>query len=428
MNDVRVLRIRLGSTLVGYVTHYRDGKSLFVFDESYVALGPARPILSLSFTVPGNEEATEQKLRQNYSTMIKLPTYFSNLLPEGPLRKYVVKKMQIHHDHEFDILAALGDNLPGAVIAEPAAEIPEAARRVRPNARISEASSKPLPFSLAGAQLKFSMIEHGGRFSLTDGAGEWIIKPPHPTFPNVPANEFAMMKLAEAAGVTIPEVRLVEIDDLDLGDLAELSIPRGEHWAYAIKRYDRTPEGRLHAEDFAQVFGLYGDREYDGTNYDSIGKLIFNVFPDPHNQLEQFVRRLVVNILVGNSDAHLKNWSVLYQDGIRPKLAPAYDIVSTIQYVSKNVSIALNLGKEKEFYVVAPEHFERLARRIGVSAEFILEVVRSTVASTGEAWGTLLSALPVSGDLRGALRQHWDRLHTLLRPSALLASTAGTRS
>ncbi|MGH6629540.1 MAG: HipA N-terminal domain-containing protein, partial [Burkholderiales bacterium] len=81
MNDVRVLRIRLGSTLVGHVTHYRDGKSLFVFDESYVALRPGRPILSLSFTVPGNEGATEQKLRQNYSTMIKLPSYFSNLLP-----------------------------------------------------------------------------------------------------------------------------------------------------------------------------------------------------------------------------------------------------------------------------------------------------------------------------------------------------------
>lgn len=416
MNDARVLRIRLGATVVGYVTYYRDGKSLFVFDESYIALGLNRPILSLSFTVPGNEEATEQKLRQSYSTMIKLPPYFSNLLPEGALREYLVRKMQIHRDHEFEMLAALGDNLPGAVIAEPANEIPAAARLARPGARTPEEPPKPLPFSLGGAQLKFSMIEQGGRFSLTDGAGEWIIKPPHPTFPNVPANEFAMMRLAEAAGVTIPEVRLIPVSDLDLGDLAELGLPRGEQWAYAVRRYDRTPQGRVHAEDFAQVFGLYGDREYDGTNYDSIGKLIFNVFPAPYEQIEQFVRRLVVNIMVGNSDAHLKNWSILYKDRTRPKLSPAYDVLSTIQYVGKNVNTALNLGKERKFYAIKADNFDRLARGIGVPAGFVLDTVKSTVGMTSEAWSPLLSSLPISGDLREALRQHWGRLDPFLRP------------
>jgi serine/threonine-protein kinase HipA len=417
MNEVRVLKIRLGPILVGYITYYRDGKSLFLFDESYIALRPDRPVLSLSFTVPGDEAATEQKLRQHYTAMLKLPPYFSNLLPEGALREYLVKKMRIHADHEFYMLEALGANLPGAVIAAPADLIPAAARQIRPGAHIAAAPEKPLPFSLGGAQLKFSMIEHGGRFSLTDGVGEWIIKPPHPTFPEVPANEFAMMKLAQAAGVVIPDVRLVPIKDLDLGDLAELSIPRGEDLAYAIKRFDRTPEARIHAEDFAQVFSFYSNREYDGTNYESIGRLIFKVFPDPFGQIEQFLRRLVVNILVGNSDAHLKNWSILYEDGFRPRLSPGYDILSTIQYARRNISAALNLGNEKRFYATKREHFERLARKIGIPADFALGVVKSTVSTAAERWESVLSAAPISSDLRDALRQHWERLDPFLRPT-----------
>lgn len=419
MNDARVLSIRLGSTLVGYLTHYRDGKSVFLFDDDYVARGPNRPILSLSFTVPGNEEATEQKLQQTYRTMIRLPPYFSNLLPEGALRDYLVKKMQIHPDHEFDMLAAVGDNLPGAVIADPVSQIPEKVFQERPNAQIAEVPSKPLPFALGGAQLKFSMIEHGGRFSFKEGDDEWIVKPPHPIFPNVPANEFAMMKFAQATGVTTPEVRLVPIANLDLGDLSELGVPRGEPFAYAVKRYDRTTKGRVHAEDFAQVFEVYSDREYDGTNYDSIGRLIFKVFPDPYGQIEQFVRRLVVNILVGNSDAHLKNWSILYEDGRTPKLSPAYDILSTIRYTRKNTNIALNLGKEKGFYAIKLENFDRLARRIGVPTDFVLDAIKSTVSKASEAWESVLSLGAASGELIDTLRQHWGQLDPSLRPKIL---------
>jgi serine/threonine-protein kinase HipA len=272
----------------------------------------------------------------------------------------------------------------------------------------------PIKFSLGGSQLKFSMIERGGRFALGDGADEWIVKPPHPTHPNVPANEYTMMQLAAAAGMETPEVKLVRLGDLDLTGLSGFSIPQREVWAYAIKRYDRTAQGRIHAEDFAQVFNVYADQEYKATNYDTIGRLIFDLFPDRFDQLAEFVRRLVVNILIGNGDAHLKNWSVIYRDRIAPQLAPAYDMVSTIHYVA-NDSLALNLGGEKRFERINEAHFDRLARRMETPPKFVLDTVKETVAVARKAWPGLIREVGLPEDMRDRLHNYWRGLSALLR-------------
>lgn len=414
MADARVLKILLGDVPVGHLTGFQDGKNLFAFDDSYIDLGPGRPTLSLSFNTPGDEEATERNLREIYSSRIRLPPFFSNLLPEGVLREYMVKRLKIHHDHEFDILLVLGASLPGAVRALPADELPRAAINYRPGTTHAAPDDTPIKFSLGGSQLKFSMIERGGRFSLADGNDEWIVKPPHPTHPNVPANEYAMMRLAAAAGVQTPEVKLVKLDDVDPGSLAGLSIPRRETWAYAIKRYDRTAQGRLHAEDFAQVFNVYADQEYKATNYDTIGRLIFDLFPNRFEQLAEFLRRLVVNILIGNGDAHLKNWSVIYNDKVTPLLSPAYDLVSTIHYV-QNDSLALNLGGEKRFESINEAHFDRIARRIEAPPKFVLDVVKETVTTARKEWPGIVLEIGLPEDMRDRLYRHWGGLSELLR-------------
>ena len=416
MADAQVLKILLGDVPVGHFTGFQDGKNLFTFDDGYIELGPSRPTLSLSFNTPGDEEATERKLEETYSSRMKLPPFFSNLLPEGVLREYMVKLLKVHHDHEFDLLMALGENPPGAVRAVRADELPRAALDYRPDAVRATPAETPIKFSLGGSQLKFSMIEHGGRFTLDDGGDEWVVKPPHPTHPNVPANEYAMMRLAAAAGIETPQVRLVKLDDLDLRGLTGFSIPQREVFAYAIQRYDRTAEGRVHVEDFAQVFSVYADQEYRATNYDTIGRLIFDLFPNRFDQLAEFVRRLVVNILIGNGDAHLKNWSVIYRDRISPQLAPAYDLVSTIQYVA-NGSLALNLGREKRFERIHEPHFERLAHRMEAPPKFVLDIVKETVTSARKAWPALIREIGLPEDMRDRLRSHWHGLSALLRIS-----------
>jgi len=418
MADARVLKILLGDVPVGHLTGFQDGKSLFAFDDSYIDLGPGRPTLSLSFNTPGDEEATERKLREIYSSRMKLPPFFSNLLPEGVLREYMVKRLKIHHDHEFDLLMALGASLPGAIRALPADELPQATLHYRPGTTHAAPDETPIKFSLGGSQLKFSMIERGGQFTLADGNDEWIVKPAHPTHPNVPANEYTMMRLAAAAGIQTPEVKLVKLDDIDLAGMVGLSIPQWETWAYAIKRYDRShnenAEGRIHVEDFAQVFNVYGDQEYKATNYDTVGRLIFDLFPNRFEQLAEFIRRLVVNILVGNGDAHLKNWSVIYQDKVTPRLSPAYDLVSTIHY-GQNDSLALNLGGEKRFESIDESHFDRLARRMEAPPKFVLDIVRETVTGARKEWPGIIREVGLPEDMRDRLYRHWGGLSDLLQ-------------
>jgi serine/threonine-protein kinase HipA len=414
MADARVLKILLGDVLVGHLTGFQDGKNLFAFDDSYINLGPSRPILSLSFNMPGDEETTERKLREVYSSRMKLPPFFSNLLPEGVLREYMIKRLKVHHDHEFDILMALGASLPGAIRALPADQLPQAALDYRLGTTHAALDETPIKFSLGGSQLKFSMIEHGGKFSLDDGDEEWIVKPPHPNHPNVPANEYTMMRLAAATGIQTPEVKIVKLDDINLTGLSGLSIPQWETWAYAVKRYDRTAEGRVHVEDFAQVFNVYADREYKATNYDTIGRLIFDIFPDRFEQLAEFTRRLVINILIGNGDAHLKNWSVIYKDKVTPHLSPAYDLVSTIQYV-QNDSLALNLGGEKHFESIDESHFERIAQRIDAPPKFVLNIVKETVTSAQKQWPGIIREVGLPENIRNRLYHYWGGLSDLLR-------------
>ncbi len=414
MADAHVLKILLGDVPVGHLTGFQNGKSLFAFDDNYIDLGPGRPTLSLSFNTPGNEESTERKLREIYSSRMKLPPFFSNLLPEGVLREYMVKRLKIHHDHEFDILMSLGASLPGAVRALPADELLQTAINHPPGATHAAPDETPIKFSLGGSQLKFSMIERGGRFTLADGNDEWIVKPPHPSHPNVPANEYTMMRLAAAAGVQTPEVKLVKLDDVDLGGLTGLSIPQWETWAYAIKRYDRTAEGRVHVEDFAQVFNVHADQEYKATNYDTVGRLIFDLFPHRFEQIAEFVRRLVVNILIGNGDAHLKNWSVIYKDKVTPQLSPAYDLVSTIHYVQHD-NLALNLGGEKRFESIDESHFDRLARRMEAPPKFVLDVVKETVATASKAWPGIIREAGLPQNMQDRLYSYWSNLSNLLR-------------
>jgi serine/threonine-protein kinase HipA len=236
-------------------------------------------------------------------------------------------------------------------------------------------------------------------------AAEWIIKPPHPTFPRVPENEFAMLSFARTIGIDTPDAELVDLKELDLGEEADILVARGERLAYAIQRFDRDANGtRIHTEDFAQVFGVDPEDEYTATNYDTVGNLIFGVFPDPYEQLTEYVRRLVFMILIGNSDAHLKNWSVIYRDGRAPQLSPAYDLVSTIQYVPDNRTLALNVRREREFAKLSADHFARMAKRIQVAPAFVLKVLDETVDRARESWPQLARQLPK--DLKATLQAH----------------------
>ncbi len=405
---VRVLKISLYDQLVGYLAGYQDGKAIFTFSNEYISQNiEERSTLTLKYyNQPDDAFRTQLKSR------VKLPPIFSNLLPEGELRDYVVRNLKVHTDAEFDLLARLGRDLPGALSAVEikSNEIPPYALegRVHITPEVKE-STETNHFSLSGVLMKFSVFQVGEAFhvSKSENVGTWIVKVPSSRFFKVPLNEFSSMKLAEAAGITIPEIKLINLEHIT--GLPDIKMP-DEPYAYAIKRFDRDAGERVHAEDFAQVFDLYPADKYRGTNYDTIAKTIFHTFPDSIPDIQEFVARLAVNIMIGNCDAHIKNWSVLYKDGIHPSLSPAYDIVFTRAYIESDDSIALNLGKEKKTDRLTLKHFKTLAKRADIDWLIIRGRLYETIEKARDTWPSLLKDLAMPEAHKKNLKKYWQSL------------------
>ena len=405
---VRVLRIELHGRLIGYVAGYQDGKAIFTFVHDYITQDMAkRSTFSLKYY-----KKTAKDFRYQLKSRIKLPAFFSNLLPEGELREYIVKQLKVDTDAEFDILARLGRNLPGAIsaIELSSEEIPPYVLDGRINI-IPEITKHPEAdhFSLSGVFMKFSMFHRENEFyvSKSKNVGTWIIKIPSLRFLEVPLNEYSSMKLASAAGIAVPKVKLVKLEKIK--GLPDIKMP-DEEFAFAIKRFDRDAGKRIHAEDFAQVFDLYPANKYRYTNYDTLAKTIFHIFPDSIKDIQEFIARLAVNIMVGNGDAHIKNWSILYRDKINPALSPAYDILFTRAYIESENSIALNLGKEKKTDKLTLKHFEILARRAEIDWQIIKGRITETIEKARDIWPSLLKDLPMAEAQKKKLKKHWENL------------------
>ena len=410
MTFVRSLEVRLGDVRVGHLTHYPDEKTIFVVDEDYVALGPGRPILTLSMARPADEAQTLALLRDEHhkSASVKAPPFFSNLLPEGGLRARIAQRLKVHEDREFLLLAALGHDLPGAVVLV-LADTPEHLRLTR-GLPVSPAADElaELKFSLGGMQMKFSMLRQGERYTLNTGGslGNYIVKPPSADFEALPQVEAATMETARAAGIDVPEVALLPPERID--GLPGMSGYRKDEPFYAIRRFDRPAGGRKHIEDFAQVFNLRPPQKYGRVNYDMIAQTLLRYaggLPD----VKEMARRLVLNVLLGNGDAHIKNWSLIYDNPMRPRLAPAYDLVSTVAYTTHDTAMALNMAGVKRFDAIGLETFAALFARIGLHDQVrddLVEEVRATARRVLAAWPQRFVATGVPDHLTSRVEAH----------------------
>ena len=243
----------------------------------------------------------------------------------------------------------------------------------------------------------------------SDLLGEWIVKTPSTRHQDLPVNEYTVMKLAELAGVDIPEIKLVTLDQLQ--DLPPINLPNEQH-TYAIRRYDRGEQhGRIHAQDFAQVLFKYAHEKYGTTNFEQVGKVIYQFTGHGLANVQQMARRLLVNILLGNGDAHLKNWSLLYTDQMTVELAPAYDIVYTQAYIPAESQISLNMAGNKDWYAMNMGHFEAWAKSVGVPWRAIKPHIDDVVEKARKLWPNYLQTAAMNVGHKAALQAHWRRLH-----------------
>ena len=380
------LRVLLGDREVGVIRGRCDGRNELVFSPEYLASGE-RPVLGQYF---------EDHLDEVHRSQTHLPPFFSNLLPEGRLRELVAERAGLHRDREAELIAVLGEDLPGAVVVRAGAIEP------------SETEPQALRFSLAGVQLKFSVLYHakgrGPTVPIDGRGGNWIAKLPSETFANVPEHEYEVIQWAGRAGISVPEVALVTAAEIER--LPVQMAP--DRRVFLSRRFDR-PEagGRIHQEDFAQVKNVRAARRYGALSHTSIARIVRAVAGE--DDFDEVVRRTAFNVLIGNGDAHLKNWSLTYPDGVHARLSPAYDLVATVTYL-KDQKLALKLSDENRFEEIRLRHFERLAEKVGVSGDRVARIVRDTLQRAMAAWPKDDTLDPAR---MAALRAHVERLPLL---------------
>jgi serine/threonine-protein kinase HipA len=386
--------------------------NVFALDDDYVQ-DSQRPVLSLSLKSAVGELLTKPSVRK-----MRLPNFFSNLLPEGHLRQYLAQSNGIHPDREFFLLSALGKDLPGAVIAIPSSKPSSLDHLADDEDRKLERSERPFKFSLAGVQLKFSaLIEAKGGLTIpTSGiGGDWIIKLPSATYGNLPENEFSMLQLAKTIGIEVPAVKLIPTKDVD--GLPPIVSPTFAN-SLAIERFDRSASGgRIHIEDFAQVFGVDPREKYSGFSYNNIARVFW--METDERSIEEFVKRLVFNLAIGNADMHLKNWSLIYRNPQKPEIAPAYDFVSSIAYVD-DPTLGLRLGRTKQMYEVEMDDFLFMAETVGLPKRLVQTTVTETAYRFQMAWKEHANDLPLTAQAKQRISDHVDKIPLFKSDSSLV--------
>ena len=411
-DEMITLKLSLHDVIIGYLLGFKSGKNILIFTEDFKN-NASRPTFSL-ITHP-NFPNVKKILSASWIRQQRLHPILSNLLPEGALREFVASYLKIHIDEEFKLFSYLGNDLPGALIAT-LCKYEDIPSFILKNYQQTKIITPDYPhninkFSLTGIQMKFSVKEKDGRYNLSvgDTLGDWIIKTPSTKHKEVPFNEYTAMSLAALAGVKIPEIKLIKTDKID--NLPPINLPN-EQFAFAIKRFDRNNRSRIHIEDFAQVLVKYPHEKYNSANYEQLARILYTFSGEPNEDIKQFTKRLLTNILLANGDAHLKNWSLIYKDKITPTLSPAYDIVTTCVYIENETQYALNLGKTKQWYNVNYSNFEVWSRKSDIPWHIVKTQLDETMKMARSLWPKALKDLPMNNFHKKQLIDHWHNLHT----------------
>ena len=197
--------------------------------------------------------------------------------------------------------------------------------------------------SISGVQPKLTvkLDKRGNELIVVTEGGEYILKPQTSTFANIPENEQCCMDIASELGIDIPPHCLISLKDGSL--------------AYVVKRFDREKGAKIHQEDFAQI--LEENDKYKGS-IEQIGRRLKEISSAPGYDAQLLFDRVVLNFILGNGDAHLKNYSISYKgDNIR--LTPAYDIVCSKLVIPKEEDSAITVNGKKNN--LKRSDFDRLA-------------------------------------------------------------------
>ena len=362
MNPEKTLTVRLNKNFIGYLEQNSQGKFVFTYDKDNK--------IPLSLSLPLREEPYSDK---------ECRGFFEGLLPEGEqVRLYIGKKYGINPKNEFSLLKTIGYDCAGAVSFTEYEEKPKILRNdfIKIKGKkftdkaleeyISELPLKPLltssdglRLSLAGAQDKMAVVLIDNIVSLPDKdvPTTHILKPAIKDIEGSVENEYICLNIAKEIGLNVCncEIRTT-------GNIKYL----------LLERYDRELKDgrvkRIHQEDFCQAKNITSTFKYEregGISIKDCYEIIRQTKTPALNAIE-LTNRIIFNYLIGNTDAHGKNFSLLYtEEGIR--LAPAYDILCTAAYPGLTKNMAMKIGGYYELDKIYPRHWEKMAENAGIS-------------------------------------------------------------
>lgn len=424
---IRYLRLSLHTPAgekqpIGYLSQYGDILRMS-FDEPYVN-NPRRPTLSMSLRGL-DDAATRQILSATRDERLvrndgRWPVFFQNLLPEGHNRERLAAQRGCTTEDEFDLLAAAGHDLMGALEVEPVPadeDIPQVVRHWHAalGLDVLEPGFVELPVedaaSLPGMVTKFSAVQEGRRYVVKRHgvAGSHILKLPTTRHPELVENEYTGYRLCAALGLDCARASIITRDQ------AQLPEPVDFPHILAVERFDRRHGLRVHMEEFAQVMG-YAPRQKYGRgierDYGQMLRLLNQYSVQPARDTREFLGRFLAFILMGNTDAHLKNWALLYPDGIEPQLAPLYDPVCVSAFFAgmPPADYGINRAIDARLRAFTWAQLESLLESAGLlRRSVVLRHCKALVQAAQADWPALLAEAPknvrveVTDRLRGGV-------------------------
>lgn len=354
---MRVLNVYLNSDPVGLLEDSSDGLLQFTYATEWLERADAVPLSRMLPLLPDTFENKQAR------------PFFAGILPEQGVRAAIARILGISEGNDFAMLERIGGECAGAVSL-----LPDGCPQLQPENRkrvldeeelgtiIRELPRRPLlageegiRLSLAGAQDKLPVVIEGDSVALPLGntPSTHIIKPEPERFKGLAANEVCCMDLARQVGLNAATASHRIIGDVP---------------CIVVDRYDRKigPDGkvmRLHQEDFCQALGHPPDRKYQqegGPTAKACIGLLREWSTTPVLDIPAFLDALCFNLLIGNADAHGKNYSMIYANGTRA-MAPLYDLVSTVMWPELSLRLAMNIGHAIAVNDLNPANFKRLA-------------------------------------------------------------------
>ena len=339
-----------GSQPMGDLIQSKDGKFRFTYEPGWLGNGDA-PAISLSLP-----------RRSKPFSWRECSPYFIGLLPEGGQLKALERCLHVSVGNDFSFLAELGGEVAGALQFLPPRATPVPAEGPWNPTPLDQdgllrmlgtlgyvpmlAGVGGLRSALAGAQSKVPVLLIDGAVALPlpEQPTTHILKPSIPWFAATTENEAYAMRLAAAVGLEVAPV-----------DPRVISVAEGEVQTFLlVERYDRKvvpARGvhRLHQEDFCQALGIFSEFKYQahgGPSFEQCFEVLRRVSVRPEEDVLKLLDTAIFNAVLGNADAHGKNFSILYGEA-GPTLAPLYDLFCTVFYPRLSPEMAMSIGGQK---------------------------------------------------------------------------------